>query len=103
MRTLNLLWPTEYPEISKEVREIEKKEEVDIGVRPIYREKFDLRLYPFAERLSRIQERLELVEHRRTNERGYQVAIWGILLTATFGLVSAITGIIQAYASFRNM
>lgn len=69
-----------------------------------HEEKFDLRLYPFfGERLAKIQERLESAEHRRTNSRGLQIAIWGIVLTASFGLVSAITGVMQVYASFKTL
>ena len=66
--------------------------------------KFDLQLYPFfGERLAKIQERLESTENRRTNSRGIQIAIWGIVLAATFGLVSAITGVLQVYASFQSL
>lgn len=65
-------------------------------------EKVDLRIHPvLRERLANIQERLESEEHRRTNSYGFKIAMWGIMLTATFGLVSAITGIVQVYASFK--
>ena len=35
--------------------------------------------------------------------RGLQVAIWGIVLTAVFGLVSAITGVLQVWASLKTL
>lgn len=64
-------------------------------------EKFDLRLYAFfGERLAKLQESLEFEEQRRVNSRSIQIAIWGIVLTAIFGLISAITGVIQVLASF---
>ncbi|KAL8716474.1 MAG: hypothetical protein Q9225_006201, partial [Loekoesia sp. 1 TL-2023] len=95
-RTLNLLWPIEDVVTAKHVYNLEKQEEVDIEARMGHEKKFDLRLYPyFGERLAKIQDRLESVEHRRTNSRGIRIAIWGIVLTAAFGLISAITGIMQ--------
>ncbi|KAI4161834.1 MAG: hypothetical protein LQ342_004525 [Letrouitia transgressa] len=95
-RTLNLLWPIEDVHTAKHVYHLEKQQEVDIEAGMGHEEKFDLRLYPFfGERLAKIQERLESAEHRRTNSRGLQIAIWGIVLTASFGLVSAITGVMQ--------
>ena len=88
---------------AKHVYRLEKAEEVDIEAGMGVDEKFDLWLYPFlGERLARIQERLESAENRHTNSRGLQIAVWGIFLTAAFGLVSAITGILQVYASFRS-
>lgn len=103
-RTLNLLWPIEDVATARRVYHLEKQKEVDIEAGMGNHEKFDLRLYPFfGERLAKIQERLELAETRRFNSRGIQVAIWSIVLAACFGLVSAVTGIMQVYASFRSM
>ena len=65
-------------------------------------ERFDLRMYPFfGERLAKLQERLESEEQRRANSTGFQIALWGIVLSALFGLVSAITGIMQVWASLQ--
>lgn len=103
-RTLNLLWPIEDTVTANYVYRLEEREEVDIESGMGFDEKFDLRLYPFfGERLAKIQERLESEEQRRTNSFGFRIAIWGIVLTALFGLVSAITGIMQVWASFTAL
>jgi hypothetical protein len=101
-RTLNLLWPTEDPALAKRVRTKERKENVDIEAKMSLDEKLNLSTYPiFGERLFKIQMRLEAVQTRRGASRGFQIAIYGILLTAFFGLVSAITGIMQVRATCR--
>jgi len=88
---------------AKRVYNLEAKEEVDIEAGMGHDEKFDLRTYPvFGERLAKIQERLEFVEQRRGESFAFKIAIWGIVLSAVFGLVSAITGIMQVWASFKS-
>jgi hypothetical protein len=65
-------------------------------------EKYDLRTYPlFGERLAKIQERLEAIEHRTWDSMGFKIAVWGIVVSAIFGLVSAVTGIMQVYSAFK--
>lgn len=53
--------------------------------------------------MAKLQERLEFEEQRRFDSTGIQIAIWGIVLSAIFGLVSAITGIMQVWASFKAL
>jgi len=101
-KTLNLLWPIEDVQTARHVFNLEKKEEVDVEGGMGYLDKFDLQTYPiFGERLAKIQERLESEENRRANSFGFRIAIWGIVLTAIFGLISAITGILQVWTSLR--
>jgi hypothetical protein len=103
-RTLNLLWPIEDKGTMQYVRKIELKESVDIEASMGHEKEYDLRTYPvFGERLSKIQERLEAVQNRRGTSLGIKVAIWGIVFTAAFGMISAITGIMQVWASFQAL
>jgi hypothetical protein len=89
---------------AKQVYLLEEKEDVDIEGGMGYDEKFDLRSYPvFGERLMKIQERLEAVEHRSWESLGFRIAVWGIVLSAVFGLISAITGIMQVWASLKAL
>ncbi|MCJ1327365.1 hypothetical protein MMC10_004034 [Thelotrema lepadinum] len=103
-KTFNLLWPIEDPWVAKRVAYLESKHDVDLETGIGHHEKFDLRTYPmFGERLAKIQDRLEAEELRRSNSRGIKTAIWGIVLTAIFGLMSAITGVMQVWASFQTV
>ena len=100
--TLNLLWPVEDISTAKRVSHIEDKEGVDIEANLGHDEKYNLKTYPvFGERLAKIQERLETVQSRRGVTLGFKIALWGIVLTASFGLISAITGIMQVWASLQ--
>lgn len=103
-KTLNLLWPVEDGATANRVYDLEKRERVDIEVSMAHHEKYDLRSYPvFGERLAKIQERLEAMEHRNSETRALTVAVWGIVFGAFFGLISAITGIMQVWASFKAL
>ena len=94
----------EDPPVEKLVRKLESSENVDIEASMGHDEKFNLQSYPiFGERLVKIQERLEAVQNRRGVSFGFKIAIWGIVLTALFGLVSAITGILQVWAAVRSL
>jgi len=103
-RTLNLLWPMEDRPMEKYVRSLEKHENIDVEANMWHDDKFNLESYPiFGERLAKIQERLEAVQTRKGVSLGFHIAIWGIVLTALFGLISAITGIMQVWASFQSL
>ncbi len=94
----------EDPPVEKYVRNLERAENVDIEASMGHDEKFNLQSYPiFGERLAKIQERLEAVQSRRGASRGFKVAIWGIIFTALFGFISAVTGIMQVWASFKQL
>ncbi len=90
-------------EIARHVNRLEEKQYIDIEANMGHDQKYDLRAYPvFGERLAKIQERLETEEHRRGSSRGFKIAIWGIVLTAMFGLISAATGTIAMWASLKQ-
>jgi hypothetical protein len=102
-KTLSLLWPMEHDRTAKRVTKLEKTNFIDIEANMGHDDKYDLRKYTiFGERLARIQERLEAEELRRGNSRGINTAIWGIVLTAFFGLVSAATGTVSMWASLKQ-
>jgi hypothetical protein len=102
-KTLNLLWPMEHDRTAKRVIKLEKNNFIDIEANMGHDDKYDLRKNKvFAKRLARIQERLEAEESRRGNSRGINAAIWGIVLTAFFGLVSAATGTVSMWASLKQ-
>jgi hypothetical protein len=93
----------EHNETAKRVSRLEEKKYIDIEANMGHNDKYDLRTYPvFGERLAKIQERLEAEEHRRGTSRGFKTAIWGIVLTAIFGLVSAATGTVAMWASLKQ-
>jgi hypothetical protein len=101
---MNLLWPLEESKVERRVKHLQKKHNVDLEASMGQVNKFDLRTYPFfAGRLAKIQERLEVEEQRKTNTTAFKIALWGILLTAFFGLVSAVTGLVQMWAGLRQV
>lgn len=102
LRSMNLLWPMEDYKTARRVVRIEAREFVDIEASMGYEDKYDLRTYQiFGERLAKIQERFEIEEQRKGNTLSITIAIWGIALTALFGLVSAVTGLVSTWASLR--
>jgi hypothetical protein len=93
----------EHDRTAKRVTKLERNNFIDIEANMGHNDKYDLRKYMiFGERLARIQERLEAEESRRGNSRGINAAIWGIVLTALFGLVSAATGMVSMWASLKQ-
>lgn len=103
-KSMNLLWPMEDYKTARRVVRLEEKECIDIEANMGYDEKYDLRTYRvFGERLAKIQERLEMEEQRRGNTVAFTIAIWGIALTAFFGLVSAVTGLVSMWASLKQV
>lgn len=116
-RTLSLLFPYEDLVSSRRVYKIVRKEQVDIEAhidRQINEDKqFHLSSYPFyAERLEKIQDRYNEVKpstlkqwwydrRRREEWAALMVALVVFVLTIIFGTISAVTGILQVYASFR--
>jgi hypothetical protein len=93
----------EHDPTAKRVSRLEEEKCIDIEANMGHDGKFDLRKYQvFGERLAKIQERLEAEEYRRGTSRGFKTAIWGIVLTAIFGLVSAATGTVAMWASLKQ-
>lgn len=104
LKSMNLLWPMEDDTIAKQVKRLEKENLIDIEAGMNHVNKFNLGTYQiFGERLSKIQERLEIEERRRGGLTVITVALWGIALTALFGLVSAATGIVSMWASLKQV
>lgn len=104
LKTLNLLWPMEDPITFRHVSNLEAQKFVDIEANMGYHDKFDLTTYTyFGGRLAKIQERLEVEEQRRGTSTGFKIAMWGIILTASFGLISVIFGAVQMWTGLKQI
>lgn len=102
------------------MRRISKKEDVDIeaslGLDQAIteHEQYQISSYPFyGRRLAEIQRRYDLARPHRLRQWWYDrrqrpewaalmVALVVFVLTVIFGIISSITGIMQAYASFNG-
>lgn len=106
-KTMNLLWPFEDAQTQKRAKRLQEKKCVDLEAGPgdlRNEEKYNLRKYPiFGVRLAKIQDRLEVEEQQKTNTTAFMIAVWGIVLTALFGLISAVTGIVSMWAGLKQV
>lgn len=114
-QTLRLLFPTEELKSSKRVRRIAEKQSVDIEAQIEYHENFQLTNYPFyGERLEEIQRRYDITKPTSLKqwwfdrrEKSEWVTLWiavlVFVLTIFFGVISSVTGILQAYASWKAL
>jgi hypothetical protein len=118
-RTLALLFDPTGNTTSKRTRRLEKKHHVDLeaAIHTLIHsdDRLDLRTYPFwQERLREICKVYEAAQPKtlrqwwfdrrdRFNWATFWAAFVVFCLTLVFGVISAVTGIMQVYASFRTM
>jgi len=119
LRSLNLLFPIDNNQTYKRVRKMSRKGAVDIEALDLENamkrhEKYQLSSYPiYGNRLAEIQARYDMSKPRRLKQwwfdrrqRREWAALWiaGVIfvLTVFFGVISSVTGIMQAYAAFKS-
>lgn len=112
-RTLSLLFPPANFETSRRIQRISEKEGVDIEAAIQDHASFDLNNYPFwQERLGHVQRVYDKTKPKRIKQwyfdrrdrvewSTFWIAVIVFLLTLFFGIISAVTSILQVYATFK--
>ena len=118
-RTLELLFPTGKLKSAERVRRISRKQKVDIEAFRMWADMEELMKYQcssyqfFGERLAELQSRYDSTRPKslcqwwydRRNLREWAalwIAVVAFALTVVFGVIGAVTGILQVYAAFRR-
>ena len=106
-RTIKLLWPFSDVGVQKRLKSLQDREMIDLEAPALQakgKELHDLKDYPFfGARLDRIQKEATRREAARSGKRTIQIALWGIVLTALFGLLSFITGAVSTWSGIKQL
>jgi hypothetical protein len=113
--TIDLLFPTKDSKDSKRTRRLRDKDNVDIEAARDLPPAMTINHYKhWGKRLAALQNVYDAARPRQPQQWWYDrrnraewatlvIAIIVFVMTLVFGIISSVTGIIQAYASFKNL